>query len=750
MNKIKPRFTLSELEQLANSDPQGFISQYSTIVEAIATSTQKADIHLTGSASYLLAKALFTQHKLEEAKKVTMKNIPLALKHQDYNVLIKHYLLLAKCFYHTEEQHRIKACFEIAMGYARQAIEPDLLSKVCLDYGTYLTNIHAFKSALSSLDLACKTIVQSQNLQLQTDVLLAMGDVYYQQGNHKKALKIISKAYDLSLTIGDKPAQIAILDQLATLYALTKRFDAAAKMIEKALEACKSVPAMRFKILYNSGTLKLRQGWGAEALELFLTAESEAHHAGYRLPRFFCELNSNIAGCYWSMNDLEKTREHLAKAISIVESLNNPELLIQTKLNQSHSMILMKDFDQAKQVINDAISFYTNANNLPQLLVANRAMVYLHEYSGDLNAALSAARNNESIYQKVIDSLRAELSSEAEHDIAAIHWKHPVITSNPLATNSSFCFVGNSLASRRVLESALLAAQHPNANVFLYGESGTGKDVLANIIHNNSIRRDSPFIAINMAALSTGILESELFGHLRGAFTGATSPKKGLLLKANHGTLFMDEITEIPYDLQAKLLRVVETGRFTPVGSNEEVGYDSRIICTSNRDIYQAIRLNTFRLDLFHRLNTIEIFIPPLRERKEDIDDLLIYYTEVYAHQNKLRIPKISEGFLNILKHYPFPGNVRELKNLVERLFILKGSDSWTESDLIDLNIVQRSSSPNPVTWSNPEVEKIIRALEQAEGKQKDAARILGMSESTLCRRIVKYRLEAYTIRHRV
>lgn len=747
MDKIVVSPKLSELEQLAASDPQEFVSQYAELKQSIANSSHSRDAKLLGRLSYLYAKSLFIIHKLGEAKKAALESIPVALNNKDYETLIRHYLLLAKCFYHTDEKHRIKACFEIALEYARQAIDSDLLGFVCLDYGEYHSNSQSWDLAMGCFETALKTIDKSQNSILKKDVLLGMGNVYYRRLNYKKALGCHTRAFELALTIGDKPSQIEILDQLATLYALTNKFETAAEMIDKALEACNYVPGLKFKILFNAGTLKLRQNSGSEALDLFQKAEIAAIQSGFQLPHFYCELNNNIAGCYWKMGDIEKTREFLAKATSIVENMRDPELLTQTKLNQTHCMILMGDYENARKVIDEAIEYYSRSGNMFQLLTANRALEILFEQSGDLKSALAVSREIEKNYQKQIDMLKQELSGESESKIAFLAKRYPDL--EPEQETNAISFVGTSTISHKVLESAQIAAQHPNANVFIFGESGTGKDVLANIIHYNSIRRDSPFIVINMAALSPGLLESELFGHVRGAFTGATSNKKGLFLKANHGTLFLDEITEIPFDLQAKLLRVVETGKFTPVGSNEELSYDSRIICSSNRDIYQAIRLNNYRLDLFHRLNTIEIYIPPLRERKQDIEDLLAHYTMVYANQNKLHPPEISQRFIDKIRQYPFPGNVRELKNLVERLYILKGNESWTEEDLIDLNLIRKPAASEALSWSDPEIGKIILALEQCDGKQKDAARLLGMSESTLCRRVVKYNLEAYTLRHR-
>ncbi|MDD4310318.1 MAG: sigma 54-interacting transcriptional regulator, partial [Candidatus Cloacimonetes bacterium] len=726
-----------------------FVQRYDEFLVQFGSDPNVRKLHLWYAASLLRLR------RYEEAKAIALTRIVSAAKLNDNEELIRHYLLLAKCFFNTDEKHRIKACFEIAMDYGRKSSDRYLLAKVFLDYSAYQVYLQAYDKALNFLETAWKTVQNSDNNTLKIDILLGIGDVHYRNNNYKKALSNDTKAYELSLITGDKEQQIHLLDRLATLYDLTNKGDAATAMLDKALELCKDVPSKYFKIIYNYGTHNLRLDKAAEALKCFMEAEKATLKLGQLPVRFYCELYSNMAGCYWLMQNPNLTREYLDKALEIVARMDSPDLLIQTKLNQAHFLTLMGDYELSKQNIEEAIEHYTAQQNSSLLIKANQALISLHEKSGDFVAALNASKQNEKNYQLLIADLRAEMSSESESKMGSLNNRYESgslgfqCMGKPAKTKTGCIFIGDSASSRKVLESALLAAQHPNANVFIYGESGTGKDVLANIIHYNSIRRDSPFVPINVSALSAGVLESELFGHVRGAFTGAINSTKGFLHKSHKGTLFLDEITEMPSELQSKLLRVVETHLFTPVGSSEEIPYDSRIISSTNRNINDAISTNAFRLDLFHRLNTIEIYIPPLRERREDIEELLMHYTEQYAEQNNLSIPRITDAFVRDLQHYSFPGNVRELKNLVERLFILCGYECWTDADLINLNVINHTRISDVKGWGNPEVERIIHALEQSRGKQKDAAKVLKISESTLCRRIAKFNLEAYTLRHR-
>jgi transcriptional regulator with PAS, ATPase and Fis domain len=253
-----------------------------------------------------------------------------------------------------------------------------------------------------------------------------------------------------------------------------------------------------------------------------------------------------------------------------------------------------------------------------------------------------------------------------------------------------------------------------------------------------------------MAAISSSLLESEFFGHKRGSFTGATHDTKGFFLEANKGSLFLDEISEMPTNLQAKLLRVLESRKLSPVGSSSEIAFDTRVISSTNRNVMEMINQNSFRLDLYHRLNTIEIYIPPLRERSDDIPALIDYYTEKIARDLKILPPRIDVSFVSRMQEYSFPGNVRELKNIIERLMIMQKSRLW-DSDTLEMlptiNQPPQTIAAGSFMDKKKEMERneIINALQACGGKQKDAAKLLGISESTLTRRVNSFKLEIYT-----
>jgi len=209
------------------------------------------------------------------------------------------------------------------------------------------------------------------------------------------------------------------------------------------------------------------------------------------------------------------------------------------------------------------------------------------------------------------------------------------------------------------------------ANILITGESGVGKEVMAKFIHQQSLREKTPFVTVNCASFSENILESELFGHVKGAFTGAIENRKGKIEEADGGTLFLDEIGEIPLELQVKLLRVLEEREISPVGSNKRIPIDFRLISASKRNIKKMVKNNKFREDLFYRINTISYEILPLRKRKEDLKDFISYFFKKFSRETNTKIRDLGEGLENLLIDYDYPGNIRELKNIIERLVVL-------------------------------------------------------------------------------
>ncbi|MFC1898634.1 sigma-54-dependent transcriptional regulator [Candidatus Cloacimonadota bacterium] len=304
--------------------------------------------------------------------------------------------------------------------------------------------------------------------------------------------------------------------------------------------------------------------------------------------------------------------------------------------------------------------------------------------------------------------------------------------------------IGKSKAIKSVLNMALKAAQDKDVSVLITGENGTGKEIIARIIHYASPRKENAIFPVNSAAIPEHLLESEFFGHKKGAFTGATDNKKGCFELANGGTLFLDEIADMPFSLQSKLLRALEEKKIKPVGSNREISVDVRIISATNKNIDRLVDDNKFRIDLFHRINTLIINIPPLRERTEDIKPLLDHFVAYFARRKNKPIPEINPELVKEMKKYSFPGNVRELRNMVERALILFDGSTLT---LDDFNFALNSRSTcEGITGSTNledlEISTIKCVLKKTNFNQVKAAKQLGISNDALFRRIKKYKIQ--------
>jgi transcriptional regulator with GAF, ATPase, and Fis domain len=299
--------------------------------------------------------------------------------------------------------------------------------------------------------------------------------------------------------------------------------------------------------------------------------------------------------------------------------------------------------------------------------------------------------------------------------------------------------VGDSAAMRDVYQLIERVAS-TESTVLVYGESGTGKELCARAIHRNSNRRDQPFVAINCAALTETLLESELFGHERGAFTGAVTQKRGQLEMANSGTIFLDEMGEISPALQSKLLRVLQERDFMRVGGTRSIPLNIRVIAATNKNLLTATREGTFREDLYYRLNVVAITMPPLRDRKEDIPQLANYFGAKYSERCNRRIMGISADAGTLLKQYDWPGNIRELENAIERAVVLGSSGMILPEDLPEALHETPAQSMRSSTYHEAvrqlKRQLILTAMDQSEGKITEAARLLGVHSNYLHRLI--------------
>jgi DNA-binding NtrC family response regulator len=336
----------------------------------------------------------------------------------------------------------------------------------------------------------------------------------------------------------------------------------------------------------------------------------------------------------------------------------------------------------------------------------------------------------EAVVQKALDHL-AEKARKAQGEMEA-------------GQEGIESIIGDSPAMKKVYGKIRRAAPS-DSTVLLTGESGTGKELAARAIHLLSPRRDKEFVPVDCSALVETLLESELFGHVKGSFTGAHQTKHGLFELANHGTFFFDEITNLSLNIQAKLLRVIQEREFMQVGSQTRIKLDIRIIASSNRDLAEAVKAGAFREDLFYRLSVIPIHLPPLRERTGDIPLLVEHFLRKYSQKGHREVHGISPAAMKLLSSYAWPGNVRELEHTIERIVILEDGEIILPEHLPSF-ITQRQGdfqvfSEEDHTLEELEKRYIQFVLRRTKGRRQDAARILGINRKTLSYKIEKYKL---------
>lgn len=358
----------------------------------------------------------------------------------------------------------------------------------------------------------------------------------------------------------------------------------------------------------------------------------------------------------------------------------------------------------------------------------------IKDENGEITRVVNASRDI-----TAVDRLQAELDETTQ--LMEGYKKELEYLRRKTSQNNDVVY--QSIEMERVISLAQKVA-NVDSTVLILGETGVGKEVIANYIHSSSERSDKPFITINCGAIPKDLLESELFGYEKGAFTGAAKQKRGLLELANNGTLFLDEIGEMPLSLQIKLLRFLQEQKFTRIGGIEQINVNIRIITATNRDLFEEVKNGTFREDLYYRLNVIPIKIPPLRDRKEDILSLIHHFLQVF-NEKYARSKTLSNGVIEMLQQYDWPGNVRELQNIIERLVVLSENDVIDKVDLDAFLIPMGNKHSEDVIVNNIiPLKKCIRVAEDqllklAKQKYKTAtkiAEILEVNQSTISRKL--------------
>jgi DNA-binding NtrC family response regulator len=340
--------------------------------------------------------------------------------------------------------------------------------------------------------------------------------------------------------------------------------------------------------------------------------------------------------------------------------------------------------------------------------------------------------------EKLIETLKNALAIALENKAAKVKLPDNKLRKSiiPFSENP---FIGNSEPIQQILNSIERVAA-TDANILILGENGTGKDLVAKNIHQQSLRKDKPFIAVDLGSISESLFESELFGHIKGAFTDAKEDRIGKLEQADGGTIFLDEIGNISLPMQAKLLTVLQNRTITKVGSNKTKSIDIRLVCATNKSVYKMVADNQFRQDLLYRINTIELQLPPLRDRKEDIPLLADYFVHLYAKKYNRPVTSLSTAVIKQIQKHQWPGNVRELQHAIERAVILSQTDTLQPEDFKGLRFTTESSNlAETMQLEEMEVLLIKKALQKHNGNITETARELGLTRASLYRRLEKY-----------
>lgn len=440
---------------------------------------------------------------------------------------------------------------------------------------------------------------------------------------------------------------------------------------------------------------------------------------------------------------LETARMFLKQEFSNVAIEENPEEIV-THLDQNEFDVILLDMNFNKG-INDGEEGFFWLNKILQ--IDPQAVVILITAYGEVDLAVKAMKSGATDFvlkpwknQKLLGTILAAMQlrkSKKELEKAKL-------TQEKLSSDMDvayFDFVGSSPAIQRVRDLIDRVAK-TDADILILGENGTGKELVARAIHRQSLRSDNVFITVDLGGITETLFESELFGHVKGAFTDAKQDKPGRFEIASTGTLFLDEIGNLSLPLQSKLLTVLQQRKIQRVGSSKEIEVDFRLICATNMPLYDMIYEKKFRQDLLYRINTVEIRVPSLRERADDIPELIEHFLLLYGKKYKRPGIKIDKSILSKLKKYPWPGNIRELQHAIERAVILTEGKTILSADLLINNVPSRPSEPTQqLTMDEMEKRFIIQSLDDHDGNVSKTAQSLGMTRTALYRRMKKYKI---------
>lgn len=580
----------------------------------------------------------------------------------------------------------------------------------------------------------------------------ALGRLHMSRHNYPKAIeffKATANLYDEDL---NNMNYLTVLCNLATSYAQNKQPQKAIINFKKALtENLRSEnPEFYFSTLANLSLNYINLEKYEDAKEVLEPALSYAQKNGVVELMFACYIN--WGAIYSRQNQLEKTASYYEKAAKIAEKTDNQKQMTVAYQSLADVYLKEKKYDQSIKYFNKARKLASQQKNLKILVSINKALADCYEKKGDLSKAykyLNDHLKTKQQYEEEQKNKAAELDKNkmitTGRSNKILFKKSVSLISREMAQKIGGALIGTSVKMQKIVQEAYLASSNSNSSVFLFGESGTGKELIAGLIHFSSNRHGGPFITVNSATFNSGVVQSALFGHTKGAFTGASNKRIGYFEAANKGTIFLDEISQMPLDIQAQLLRVLEEKAVQPLGTHKKHKVDFRLISATNQDIFELVKQDKMRLDFINRINTLSIKIPPLRQRREDIPLLIDHFVDEISDRLQIKRPNISHKAVNLLCEYDYPGNVRQLINMLEKLILFCKNNSIEEEDILFLEPETKKKElninrDNYNLWEN-EKQLILEALQKTNNVKTEAAKLLGISPFALYRRLKKLEL---------
>ncbi|MBN1625237.1 MAG: sigma-54-dependent Fis family transcriptional regulator [Deltaproteobacteria bacterium] len=441
---------------------------------------------------------------------------------------------------------------------------------------------------------------------------------------------------------------------------------------------------------------------------------------------------------------LKAARLFLKKHVEAIHTEKDPEKIPTLLMNDSYDAILL-DMNFTR----DVTSGQEGLHWLSRILAVDpAATVIMITAFGDINLAVTAVKQGATDFvlkpwqnEKLLATVSAAASlHKSRLEVASLRSRQEQLSADMDQPFNEF--IGSSPSMQKVYY-AILKVAKTDANVLILGENGTGKELVARSLHRHSLRSDEVFISVDMGAISESLFESELFGHVRGAFTDASADRAGRLEVASTGTLFLDEIANLSMQMQSKILSALETRHVTRLGSNKAVPIDIRLICATNMNISKMVKRNEFRQDLLYRINTVEIHLPPLREREDDLPLLAGHFLKIYCKKYNKPLKGMSPSTINKFMKYNWPGNVRELQHCIERAVILSDSDVLRPEDFFFSPVKSDEESVVFENYNLELVEKTVirRAIDRHKGNISQAASELGLTRASLYRRMEKHGL---------